>query len=147
MKFEHFLLAFELLTVCPVGIPTNTPLTPFLTASCAEPSVYTCVQSVCVYFSSSISRVRAICCVGICCSAGSRTGTLRKMVPLRSFWFQSLLQRRCPLLICRSRISSCVLLRPLVKCLSSVFSTYFWLEYPAFCGADDQVVSGSSLSG
>ena len=73
-------------------------------------SVYTCVQSACGYFSSSIYRVRAICCVGICCLVGSRLGTSRKMVALRSSWFQSLLQRRFSSLICGSRISSCVLL-------------------------------------
>ena len=41
MQFEHFLpVAFEELTVCPVGVLTNTPLPPFLTACSAEPSVY-----------------------------------------------------------------------------------------------------------
>ena len=31
--------------------------------------------------------------------------------------------------------------------VEAVFSVYFWLEQPALSGADDQVVSGSSLSG
>ena len=31
--------------------------------------------------------------------------------------------------------------------VEAVFSAYFWLEQPAFCGADDQVVSRSSPSG
>ena len=80
--------------------------------------------------------------VGICCLAGSRTATSRKMVALGSSWFQSLLQRRFPSLICGSRMSSCVLLR-LRLCLSAY---KFWLEQPA-CGTENQVVSGSSQSG
>ena len=106
----------NILSVCPpVGVLTNTPLPPFLTASSAEPSVYICVKSACKYFSSSISRLRAICCVGICCSAGSRPGTSRKMVALRCSWFQSVPQRRFPSLICGSRMSLWVLLRSLAK--------------------------------
>ena len=100
--------------------------------------MYICVQPACVYFSSSISRVRAICCAGICCSAGSRPGTSRKMVALRSSWFQSLLQRFFTSLICGSGISSCVLLRSLAKwlrlCLFSLFlvgaASFLWSGWP-----------------
>ena len=57
---------------------------------------------------------------------------------LRLFWFQSLLQRWFPLLICGSRISSCVLLRSLVKwlrlCLFSLVlvgaASFLWSEWP-----------------
>ena len=135
MKFDHFLpVAYLYLIVDPVAVLTNTPLPSFLTVSPAEPSVYTCVQSACGYFSSDISRVRAICCAGICCSAGSRPGTSGKMVALRSSWFQSLLHRRFSSLTFGSRISSCVLLRSLAKwlrlCLFSLFlvgaASFLW---------------------
>ena len=109
--------------------------------------MYICVQSACGYFSSSISRVRTICCVGICCSAGSRPGTSRKMVALRSSWFQSLLQRRFSSLFYGSRLPLCVLLRSLAKWLRLCLFSLFWLEQPGCCEADDQVVSGSPPSG
>ena len=105
---------------------------------CCLNNTVKCIQSACGYFSSSISRVRAICCVGIYYSAGSRPGTSRKMVALRSSWFQSLPQRWFPSLICGSRISSCVLLRSLAKwlrlCLFSLFSvgtvSFLWSGWP-----------------
>ena len=114
------------------------PLPPFLTESSAEPSVYICVQSACGYFSSSVSRVMAICCVSTCCSTGSRPGTFKKIVALRSSWFHSLPQRKFRSLICGSRLSSCVLLRSLAKwlrlCLFNLFlvgaATFLWSGWP-----------------
>ena len=92
---------------------------------------------VCRYLSSSISSVRAIYCVGICYSAGSRPGTSRKIVALRSSWFQSQLQRKFSSLIRGSRMFSCVLLRSLSKwfrlCLFSLFlvgAVSLWSRWP-----------------
>ena len=139
LRFEHFLpVAFARLIVCPVVVLINMPLPPFLTASSAELSVYIlCVPSDGGYFSSSISRVRAICCVAICCSPGSRSGTSRETVALRSSWFQSLLQS-FSLLICESRNSSCVLLGCLAKWLRPCFfyrflvgaASLLWSRWP-----------------
>ena len=50
-------------------------------------------------------------------------------------------------LICRCRKVSCVLLRSLAKWLGLCLFSLFWMEQPACCGADGQVVSGSSSSG
>ena len=125
--------------------PDKHAMPPFLKASSAEPSVYICVQSVCGYF-SSISRVRAICCAGICCSAGNRPGTSKETVASRS--------ARLPLCWRGFPHSSADTgFLPLFSWdlwpngWGAVSSICFWLVLPACCGADDQVVFGSSTSG
>ena len=127
LKFEHVLpVAFMRLTFLLGSWQTRHSLPPFLTASSAEPSMNTCVQSAYGYFFSSISRVGAICCVGICCSAGSRPGTSTDMVALRSSWFQSLLQGTFSSLICGSGMFPCAFLRSLANWLRLCFFNLFW---------------------
>ena len=80
--------------------------------------MYTCVQLAYGYFSSSISS-QGLCCVDICCSAGSRPGTSRKMVALRSSWFQSLLQRTHESNISKTVSKNIFLMSQLKRCVSS----------------------------
>ena len=86
------------------------------------------VQSAYWCFSSSISRV--ICCVGICCSAGSKPGTSRKMVAPRSSWFVSTTEEVYLDLWIQNIFKSSPEV-PTQKAEAPFFQ-HFWLEQPAF---------------
>ena len=114
------------------------PLPPFLAASSAEPSVYISVQTACQYFSSSISRVRAVCCDGICCSTGSKPKYLQEAGGFEIFLVPVCTKKEVSSLICGSRMYSCVLLRSLAKwlrlCLYNLFlvgaAIFLWSRWP-----------------